>query len=147
MLFRRLRGLLVAAAGGAFVGGTCGALFGLMILVAPGPKTISISPEFPGAIILVPALWGAVIGAMSGGTFGLLLMLTERGHGVTELRAYRTALWAAVAAAAALRFGGGSWTLVGLGSALGAGIGAGATVLARRGADRRAVAEDSISIT
>ena len=133
MLIRRLRGLFFSMVGGALAGGAAGAVLGLIFLLAPGPKVITIVPAFPGAVLIVPAAWGAVIGAMSGGAFGVLMMSAERGRGVDELRAYRVAAWAAVASAAALRLGGASWTLVALGTALAAAIGAGATWLAKRG--------------
>lgn len=143
MLVHRLRGLLASIAGGAVVGGTAGAALGLVFLLAPGPKTITIVPQFPGAVLIVPAVWGTVIGAMSGGAFGVLLMLTERGRGIPELRTYRVAMWAAAASAAALRLGGGSWALVTLGSGVAAGIGAGATLLAKRGAEPAAAGEST----
>ena len=140
MLFRRLRGLLAAIAGGALVGGAAGAALGLVFLLTPGPKVVTIVPEFPGAVVLVPALWGAVVGAIGGGAFGVLMMLAERGRGILDVRTHRVAAWAAVASAGALRLGGASWTLVALGSGLGAGIGAAATLLAKRGAAEPAAA-------
>jgi hypothetical protein len=143
MLLRRLRGLLAATAGGALVGGAAGAALGLIFLLTPGPKVITIVPAFPGAVVLVPALWGAVVGAISGGAFGVLMMLAERGHGILELRAHRVAGWAAIASAGALRLGGASWTLVALVSGLGAGIGAAATLLAKRGEADPAAAASS----
>src|SRR5690348_12134905 len=100
----------------------------------PGPKTITTSPQFPGAVLLVPMLWFALAGAVSGGVFATLLMLTERGHGVAELRWYRTAIWAALPTIGALRLAGASWLLVAIGGAVGAGVGAVATLLAKRGA-------------
>ena len=142
MLIRRLRVLLASIVGGALAGSVAGALWGLIILVTPGPKEITIVPAFPGAVLIVPAAWGAVVGAISGGAFGVLLMLTERGRGADELRPYRVAAWAALASTAALRLGGGSWTLVAIGSALAAAIGAGATLLAKRG--QRAAAPGEI---
>jgi hypothetical protein len=141
MLIRRLRGLLATIVGGAFVGGAAGTVIGLLFLFVPGPKTITVTPQFPGAVLIVPAAWGAAIGALSGGTFGLLLMMAERGRGIDDLRASRVATWAVVASAAALRLGGASWTLVGLGSGLAAGIGIGATLLAKRGRGVAATAE------
>lgn len=139
MLIRRLRGLLVSIVGGALAGAAAGAVLGLIFLLMPGE--ITIVPQFPGAALIVPSVWGAAIGAMSGGAFGVLLMTAERGRGVDELRPYRVATWAAVASAAALRLGGASWMLVAIGSGLAAGIGAGATMLAKRGRDRAASGE------
>jgi hypothetical protein len=126
--------LLVAAAGGALVGGALGTAWALLAVLLPEPKTITVVPQFPGAVFVVPLVWGAVLGALSGVAFGILLMVAERGRGVAELRPLRLALWAAVASAVALWLGGGSWMLVVLGSAIGAGIGAAATALAKRGA-------------
>src|SRR5678816_1258317 len=105
MLIRRLRGLFAFIAGGALVGAAAGTALGLIFLLAPGPKTITISPQFPGAVLIVPALWFALVGALSGAAVGVTLMLTERGRGMAELRAYRMALWAAVPSAVALRLG------------------------------------------
>jgi len=132
---RRLRGLLAAIFGGALVGGAAGTVMGLLFLLVPGPKTTTVTPNFPGAVIIVPAVWGAVIGALSGTAFGLVLMLAERGRGVDDLRAYRVALWAAVPSALVLRLGGASWLLVVLGSVIAASIGVAATQLAKRGRD------------
>jgi len=140
MIIRRLRGLLASTAGGALAGGIAGFGLGLIFLLVPGPKTITIVPQLPGAVLVVPALWGAVVGALSGAAFGVLLMLAERGRGIADLRAYRVATWAAVASVAALRLGGGSWPLVALGGGLGAAIGAAATWLAKRGAEPVATA-------
>lgn len=106
--------------------------------------TLTISPRFPGAAFIVPTVWFAAIGALSGGVFGTLLMLAERGHRVAELRPYRMAIWAAVPTALALRFfGGASWTLVALGTGVAAGIGAAATVLAKRGGEPAMTGFDS----
>ena len=57
MLIRRLRGLLATIAGGVLVGGCGGLVVGLLFLLVPGPKTIIVTPQFPGAVILVPAAW------------------------------------------------------------------------------------------
>lgn len=70
MLIRRLRGLFAFIAGGALVGTAAGTALGLIFLLAPGPKTITISPQFPGAILIVPAVWFALVGALSGQTWG-----------------------------------------------------------------------------
>ena len=133
MLIRRLRGLFAFIAGGALVGAVAGTVLGLIFLLTPGPKTITISPEFPGAVLIVPAVWFALVGAVSGAAVGVTLMLTERGRGIAELRAYRMALWAAIPSAMAMRLGGASWTLAAIGTGVGAGIGATATLLAKRG--------------
>lgn len=133
MLRRRLRGLLASVVGGAIAGAIGGLAIGLLFLLVPGPKTITIAPEFPGAVLIVPAVWFALAGAVSGGAFAVLLMLTERGRAVAELRAYRTGIWAAVPSSAALRLAGASWLLVAIGGAVAAGIGAAATLLAKRG--------------
>ena len=136
MLNRRLRGLLAMVTGGAFVGAAAGATFGLIILLMPGPKVITVQPRFPGAVVLLPAALLGVIGAVSGGAFGVLLMLAERGRGIENLRAHRVAMWAAVATAPAIRLGGWSWMTVAIGSVVSAAIGAGATWIAKRGAAR-----------
>ena len=63
-------------------------------------------------------------------------MFAERGRGINGLRASRVATWAAVASFAALRFVlTSSWPVIALGSGLAAGIGFGATMLAKRGRD------------
>jgi len=59
MHMRRLRGLLATIVGGALVGGASGAGLGLLFLLVPGPKTITVTPEFPGSVLIVPAIWGA----------------------------------------------------------------------------------------
>lgn len=135
ILRRRLRSLLLAAAGGAVVGGAFGTAWSLLaVVLADSNDTITVTPQFPGAVFVVPLVWGALLGALSGGVFALLLMVAERGRGIAQLRPARVALWAAVSAAVTLRLGGGSWTLVALGSAIGAGIAAVGTALAKRGA-------------
>ena len=139
MLRRRLRGLFASVVGGALAGVIGGLALGLLFLLVPGPKTITTSPQFPGAVLIVPALWFALAGAVSGGAFAVLLMLTERGRGVAELRLHRMAMWAAVPTIAALRLAGASWPLVAIGGTVGAGIGAAATFLAKREAARAAV--------
>ena len=133
MLTRRLRGLFAAVLGGALSGAIGGLAIGLLFLLVPGPKIITISPEFPGAVLLVPALWFGLAGALSGGAFAVLLMLAERGRGVADLRWYRTAIWAAIPTLGALRLAGASWPLVAIGGTVGAGVGAAATLLAKRG--------------
>jgi hypothetical protein len=133
MLKRRLRGLFASVLGGAIVGVIGGLTIGLLFWLTPGPKTITISPQFPGAVLIVPTLWFAFAGAVSGGAFGTLLMLTERGRSVAELRWYRMAIWAAVPTLGAMRLAGASWPLAAMGVIVGAGIGAGATFLAKRG--------------
>lgn len=134
MLKRRLRSLLLAAAGGALVGGVFGTTWALLaVMVADSNADITVTPNFPGAVFVVPLVWGAMLGAVSGATFGLLLMVAERGRGIAQLRRARVALWAAVSAAVALRLGGGSWALVGIGSVIGAAIGAAGISLAKRG--------------
>lgn len=112
MLRRRLRGLFASVIGGALAGAVGGLAIGLLFLFVPGPKVITVSPQFPGAVLIVPTLWFALAGAVSGGAFAVLLMLTERGRGVAELRAYRTAIWAAVSSIATLQLAGASWLLV-----------------------------------
>jgi hypothetical protein len=139
MLIRRLRGLVASIAGGALVGGAAGATLGLIWLLAPGPKTITVTPNIPGGVVIVPMLWGTAVGALSGCVFGILMMVAERSRGIQELRAYRVAMWAALATAPALRLGGGSWSLVAFGSGIAAGIGAVATLLAKRGRDHATV--------
>ncbi len=134
MLRRRLRGLFASVVGGALAGAIGGLAISVLFLLVPGPKTITISPQFPGAVMIVPMLWFALAGAVSGGAFAVLLMLTERGRGIAELRAYRTAIWAAVPSIATLRLAGASWPLVAIGGALAAGIGVAATLVAKRGA-------------
>jgi hypothetical protein len=141
MHMRRLRGLLATIVGGALVGGASGAGLGLLFLLVPGPKTITVTPEFPGSALIVPAIWGAMTGAWSGAAFGALLLLAERGRGIDELRVHRVATWAAIASATAVRLGGWSWTAVALGSGLSAAIGAAATWLAKRNAARVAPGE------
>lgn len=133
MLLRRLRGLLASIVGGAITGGACGALWGLILVLLPGPKEITVRPDFPGAVMLVPTALSAVVGALSGAAFGILLMVAERGRGVDELRAYRVAAWSALPSIITLRLVGGSWELAAIGGALAAAIGAGATWLAKRG--------------
>lgn len=145
MLRRRLRALFASVIGGALAGASGGLALGLLFLLVPGPKTITISPRFPGAVVIVPALWFALAGAVSGGAFAVLLMLTERGRGVVELRAYRTAIWAAAPSIAVLRLAGASWPLVAIGGAVAAGIGAGATLLAKRGATPAAEIQPRLS--
>jgi hypothetical protein len=124
--------------GGAVAGAVAGATLGLIFLLVPGPKVITVQPQFPGAIVLLPAIVLALIGAISGGAFGVLLMLVERGGSVEHLRVHRVATYAAIATAPALRLGGWSWTAVGLGSLVSAAIGAVATRIAKRGAARPA---------
>lgn len=144
MLIRRLRGLFATIVGGTVVGGAGGTAIGLLFWLVAGPKTTAISPQFPGAILIVPATMFAATGALSGAAFGILLMLAERGRGIDDLRAYRVATWAAVTSAAALRFFvGASWLLVAIGSGLAAGLGIGATLLAKRGRDAVATREIS----
>lgn len=141
MFIRRLRGLFATIVGGTLVGGTAGTVIGLLFWLAPGPKTVTITPHFPGAIIIVPATWGAAIGALSGAAFGVLLMFAERGRDIRDLRAYKVATWAALTSAPALWFGGASWSLVAIGSGLAAVIGLGATLLAKRGRDAAATGD------
>jgi len=119
-------------AGGALAGGIAGAVLGLLFLLLPGPKEVTIRPEFPGAIVVLPALLLSVAGAIGGGGFGVLLMLAERGRNVQNLRVHRVALWAAVASAPAIRLIGWSWTTVALGSIVSAAIGAAAAWIAKR---------------
>ena len=143
MILRRVRGLLATTIGGMLVGGAAGALLGVIFWIAFGAKTPGITPQFPGSVILVPAALCGVVGAVSGAAFGLLLMLAERGRGISDLRASRVAIWAAVASFAALRIvGSWSWFVIALGSALAALIGLGATMLAKR--TRQAVATGEI---
>lgn len=92
-------------------------------------------------MVALPALLLGVAGAIGGGAFGALLMLAERGRGIDGLRIHRIALWAAVAAAPAIRLIGWSWPTVALGSVVSAGIGAAATWIAKRAAER-AVPDD-----
>jgi hypothetical protein len=134
MLIRRLRGLLASIVGGTVVGAVAGVSIGLLVLHLPGTTTIT--PEFPGAVLVIPAALGAIVGGLSGAAFGTLLMLAERGRGIDDLRAYRVATWAAIASATALRFATTSWPLVALGGGLGAATAAGATWLAKRGAEK-----------
>lgn len=141
MLLRRLRGLLASIVGGAIAGGAAGALWGLILLLLPEPKEVTVLPAFPGAVLLVPTALGMVVGAISGAAFGVLLMLAERGRGVDELRSYRVAAWAAVPSMIVLRLSGGSWGLAVVGSALAAAIGAAATRLAKRARDSAALEE------
>ena len=122
--------------GGALAGGVAGAAFGLIVLLLPGPKEITIRPQFPGAVVLLPAVALALAGALGGATFAVLLTLAERGRGVETLRMHRVAMWAAVATAPAIRLSGWSWTTVALGSIVSAAIGAGATWIATRGLER-----------
>jgi len=131
---RRLRGLLAMITGGAVAGGIAGATLGLIILLVPGPKVITVTPQFFGAVVVLPAALLGLAGAISGGTFGILLMLAERGRGIESLRIHRSALWAAAATAPAIRFVGWSWTTVAIGSIIGAALSAGATWVAKRGA-------------
>ena len=133
MLTRQLRGLFASVVGGALIGAIAGLAIGLLFLLVPGPKTVTISPQFPGAGLLVPTLWFALAGAASGGAFATLLMLTERGRDVAQLRWYRTAIWAAIPTVGALRLAGASWPLAAIGGTVAAGVGAVATLLAKRG--------------
>lgn len=122
--------------GGALAGAIAGAVLGLIFLLVPGPKEITIQPQFPGAIVVLPALLLGVAGATAGGVFATLLMLAEGGRGVDSVRIHRVALLAAAASAPAIRLVGWSWTTVALGSVVSAAIGAAATWLAKRGAAR-----------
>ena len=122
--------------GGAVAGGIAGEVLGLIFLLVPGPKEITIQPQFPGAIVVLPALLLGVAGATAGGAFGTLLMLAEGGRGINTVRIHRVALLAAAASAPAIRLVGWSWTTVALGSVVSAAIGAAATWIARRGAAR-----------
>jgi hypothetical protein len=122
-------------------GAAAGATLGLIWLLVPGPKEITVHPQLPGAVVVVPALFLGLAGAIGGGAFGLLLILAERGRGVDELRAHRAALWAIVASAPAIRLVGWSWTTVALGSMVSAAIAAGATWLAKRARARAPVEE------
>lgn len=131
---QRLRGLLAMTTGGALAGGIAGATLGVIIVLAPGPKEITVTPHFPGAVVILPALLLAVAGAIGGAAFGTLLMLAERNRGIESLRIHRSALWAALATAPAVRLVGWSWETVVIGSVVSAAIGAGATWLAKRGA-------------
>jgi hypothetical protein len=133
MIQRRLRGLFAVITGGAVTGGIAGAVFGLIILLSPGPKVVTIHPQFPGAIVVLPALLLGLAGAIGGGVFGTLVMLAERGRGVEAIRTRRVALWAAIASAPAIRLVGWSWTTVVLGSIVSAAIGAAAIWIAKRG--------------
>lgn len=144
MVIRRVRGLIACIAGGALTGAAAGLALGLAFLLVPGPKTITVKPEFPGAVVLLPAVLFALVGAVSGGAFGMLLMLAERGRAIAELRAHRVAVWAAVPSAAALRLAGASWPLVAIGTGVGAGIGAAATLLAKRGAEAAEADRESV---
>lgn len=127
--------------GGAVAGGVAGTILGLIFLLVAGPKEITVTPRFPGAVVVLPALWLALVGAVSGGVFGVLLMLAERGRGIENLRMPRVAMWAALATAPAIRLAGWSWTTVALGSVVSAALGAGATWIAKRGAARTAVGQ------
>jgi hypothetical protein len=120
--------------GGAIAGGIAGAAIGLLFLFVPGPKDVTIQPQFPGAIVVVPALWLGLAGAIAGAAFGTLLMVAERGCGIDAIRIHRIALLAAVASAPAIRLVGWSWATVAFGSVVSAGIGAAATWIAKRGA-------------
>src|SRR3954447_15552289 len=131
MMHRRLRGFLAVVSGGAAAGGIAGVVLGLLFLLTPGPKVITIQPQFPGAVVILPALLLGVGGAIGGGIFGALLMLAERGRSVEHLRVHRIALWAAIASAPAIRLTGWSWTTVALGSVVSAAIGAAATWIAK----------------
>ncbi|HEY4129789.1 MAG TPA: hypothetical protein VGM50_04200 [Gemmatimonadaceae bacterium] len=64
MLQRRLRGLLAVVTGGFIVGATAGVALGLILLLSPGPKEITVHPQFPGAVVLLPALLLGVPGAI-----------------------------------------------------------------------------------
>ena len=132
-MHRRIRGLLAMVTGGAVAGAVAGATIGLIFLLMPGPKEITIQPQFPGAIIVEPALMLEVAG-LGGAAFGTLLILAERGRGVENLRIHRVAMWAALATAPAVRLVGWSWTTVALGSVASAAVGAVATWIAKRGA-------------
>jgi hypothetical protein len=112
MLQRRLRGLLAVVTGGFIVGATAGVALGLILLLSPGPKEITVHPQFPGAIVLLPALLLGVPGGDGAG----------------------------VASALAVRLFGWSWATVAFGSVVGAAIGAACLTLAKRNA-RRAVLE------
>jgi len=144
MIQRRLRGLLAVITGGAVTGGIAGAVFGLIVLLAPGPKVVTIHPQFPGAVVLLPALLLGLAGAIGGGVFGTLVMLAEHGRGVETIPTRRVALWAGIASAPAIRLVGWSWMTVALGSIVSAAIGAAAIWIAKRGrADERAVELDA----
>jgi hypothetical protein len=136
MIRRRLRGLLAMVTGGAVAGGIAGAALGMIFLLMPGPKVITIQPQFPGAIVIMPALWLGVAGATAGGAFATLLMLAEGGRSIDTVRIHRVALLAAAASAPAIRLVGWSWTTVALGSMVSAAIGATAMWLAKRSAPR-----------
>ena len=127
--------------GGALAGAVAGATFGLIVLLMPGPKEITIQPQFPGALVVLPALLLGIAGALGGGAFAVLVMLAERGRGVSDVRIHRVAVFAAVASASAIRLVGWSWTTVALGSIVSAAIGTGATWLAKRSAARAMLEE------
>ncbi|HEX7938130.1 MAG TPA: hypothetical protein VF483_04005 [Gemmatimonadaceae bacterium] len=133
MLRRRLRGLLTFSLSGTVTGAVCGLALGALFLLVPGPKTITIRPTFPGAVLLVPMLWFGLAGALSGAAFAMLFMLAERHRTVAELRWYRSAAWAALPSLGALRLAGASWPLVAIGAVVGGAIGAAATSIAKRG--------------
>lgn len=140
MLRRRLRGLIAMTAGGALVGAIMATLLSLIALLIPG-QTI-VTPQFPGAVVVVPAVLGGVFGAMSGAAFGVLLMLAERGRGIADLQVWRMALWAAVASAAVVGITASSWHVAAVASVIGAAAG-GAAFLAKRSAERAMVDGDS----
>jgi hypothetical protein len=133
MFWRRLRGLVVTTIGGAFVGGVTGTVLALIGILTPG-QTKPL-PEWLG-VIFVLAAFGALFGALGGAAFAMLLMVAERGRRVAELRPWRVGLWAAIASAVAVRLTFSLWTVVALGSAVGAVVAAAATFIANRAPDR-----------
>jgi hypothetical protein len=143
MVIRRLRGLLATTFGGAVVGAAAGAVLGvafwvMSMILAPTMSHRTLAPQHAAAGILLATVWVAIVGAVGGGVFGVLVLMAERGRRIAELPAPRIAMWAAIASMAALRIGGATWPLVGLGAALGAAIGYGATSAAKRAGEAEA---------
>ena len=103
--------------------------------------TFSVSTDFPGGIVPAAAAAGAITGAVIGFVFACLLMLAERNRGISEMRASRIGLWAAIAAAGTTYLFLPEPTLAAVAGVLGFGGGALALRLAARGEKPEVVQE------
>lgn len=96
---RRTRGILGSMAIWSVLWALLGAAIGAAVnLGAAGVVVFQTSPDWP-----LPILFGTVgliVGAINGLVFAGLLMLAERNRRISEMRATRVGLWAALASAA-----------------------------------------------